>query len=92
MERPKYIVKVVRQRLDLNENDNSRDATIGRMSNDEIFEHLCEWEGLIGYADKIKRWVKDVYGITLSDADTMEQEMIRRLQKTFEKCPFQRKR
>ena len=71
MERPKYIVKIVRQRLDLDENNDSRDATIGRMSNDEIFEHLCEWEGLINYANKIKTWVKDVYGVELGEPSTI---------------------
>jgi len=71
MERPKYIVKVVRQRLGLDENDASKDATIARMSNDEIFEHLCEWDGLILYTTRLKGWVKDVYGVELGEPSTI---------------------
>ena len=47
------IMKRVRQRLGLDENDTSRDAEIESMSGYEILDHYLKWEGIIGYTDEI---------------------------------------
>ena len=33
--------------------------------NSKFFEEVLEWDGLIGYAYTIKRWIEDIYGINL---------------------------
>lgn len=38
---------------------------ISRMSKNEMFEYLLNYEGLIGYDYWIKSLVKDLYGITI---------------------------
>ena len=58
---PVGIIKCVRRYLGLDENDGSADIKIGAMSRDEVFEIVCNWNGLIHYADKIKSWVNDIY-------------------------------
>jgi len=62
---PQRIMQVVRQRLGLDEYDKSLDEEIMQLSKNEVFEHWCEWEGLINYASKLRNVVKDVYDITL---------------------------
>lgn len=39
------------------------DTDIAAMTPDEAFREVLEWEGLIGYDDSIKRWIKAIYGI-----------------------------
>lgn len=58
---PEYIIKMVRQNLGLKADDTSIDKEIKEMSNDEVFQRVCEWDGLIGYGNKIKEWYKDIY-------------------------------
>lgn len=58
---PLDIVKCVRQHLGLDENDGSLDDGINTMSRDEVFEIVCNWNGLINYASKIKSWVNSIY-------------------------------
>ena len=43
----------------------SRDAEIMAMSADDVFKHVCNWEGLIDYSNTIKYWVENIYGVTL---------------------------
>lgn len=62
---PISIIKCIRQYLDLDENDDSADIEINAMSNDEVFRIVCNWNGLIGYADKIKSWIGGVYRIDI---------------------------
>ena len=62
---PEDIMQYVRQRLGADQYDDSKDAEINGMSANEVFNHVCEWNGLIGYADTIKRWVEDIYKINL---------------------------
>jgi len=62
---PDYIMEKVRQHLDLEPYDTSRDSEINDMSRNEIFRRCLEWEGIIGYDSTIKYWIKDIYGVTL---------------------------
>lgn len=59
------IMECVRQRLGLEKYDDSRDEEINRLSPDEILEHVCNWNGLIGYASIIKSWIGDIYKLKL---------------------------
>lgn len=60
---PEYIMMCVRQILGIDAYDDSRDAEINKMSANEVFEHVCNWNGLLGYADTIKSWVTGVYKV-----------------------------
>lgn len=62
---PENILRLVRQNLDLEPTDTSMDEEINAMSRNEIFNRVCEWEGLIGYGRVICEWIKDIYGIDL---------------------------
>lgn len=64
---PNYIMEKVRQHLGLEAYDTSRDADINNMSHDEVFQHCLYWEGIIGYENTIKGWIKDIYGVELGD-------------------------
>lgn len=64
---PKDIMEALRQRKDLEPDDTSRDEEISLMSPNEVFEEVLEWDGLISYVYKIKRWIKDIYGIDLNE-------------------------
>lgn len=59
---PEYIMCYVRQHLGLNPNDTSEDDAINAMDESEIFSRVCDWNGLLGYGDTIRVWIKDVFG------------------------------
>ena len=46
----------------LNPNDTSEDDAINAMAESEIFSRVCDWNGLLGYGDTIRVWIKDVFG------------------------------
>lgn len=60
---PDEIMEYVRQSLGLDEDDESKDYEINEMSANEVFNYVCNWNGLIGYADLIKSWIEDIYEI-----------------------------
>lgn len=60
---PEEIMEYVRQSLGLEESDESKDSEINEMSANEVFDYVCNWNGLIGYADLIKSWIEDIYKI-----------------------------
>lgn len=62
---PERIMRDVRAGLWLDEYDDSRDAEINAMSPDEVFDSVCEWNGLVHYSGIIKSWIKDIYRIDL---------------------------
>jgi len=63
---PSYIMRDVRLNLGLEENDTSCDKKIMSMPRDEVFQRILEWDGLIHYGGIIQTWIKDIYGIDLS--------------------------
>lgn len=64
---PTYILRKLRQREDLDENDESMDKIFNEMSPDAVLSEVCMWEGLIGYGSTIKEWVEDIYGVDLDE-------------------------
>lgn len=64
------IMECVRQRWGLEKYDDSKDDEINQLSPDEVLEHVCNWNRLLGYATIIKSWIGDIYKI---DLDNVEQ-------------------
>lgn len=62
---PIYIMKMLRQRLGVGEDDTSRDVEVNLMTKNQAFNNVLEWEGIIGYEYKIRDWIRDIYGIEL---------------------------
>lgn len=57
----------MRERFDLEPDDECLDEAILQMDNRLFFKHLLEWEGLIGYTDFILEMIEMAYGIDLTD-------------------------
>ena len=65
---PKYsesIMQRLRQRLDLEEDDTSKDDIICAWSKGKILENLLIWEGIIGFDYLIKSWVEEIWRVNL---------------------------
>ncbi len=63
---PEYILRRLRLREDLDDNDTSMDEQFDNYSPNEVFREVCLWEGLLGrYDEHIKGWIKAIYGIDL---------------------------
>lgn len=67
---PEYIMKVLRMRRGLDENDTHIDWRLQEMKPSRVFEEVLIWNGLLGGWDsQIKGWIQDIYGV---DIDAME--------------------
>lgn len=63
---PENIKRRVRQNLDLESNDTSKDKHIDNMSPSEVFSRCLMWEGICGsYDSLIKMFIKDIYNVDL---------------------------
>ena len=65
---PENIMRILRQRLDLDPKCNFRDREINIMTPNEAFEAILEWHGIIGYGSRIRGWIEDIYDL---DFDTL---------------------
>lgn len=63
------VMECIRQRFGLEKYDDSRDEEINKLSPDEVFEHVCEWNGLLGYAYTIKSWFRNIYKVKLNNGE-----------------------
>lgn len=59
---PENIMSDVRRNLGLQPDDTSRDEFINKMPKSQVFSCVCNWHGLIGYGDTIRRWLEEIYG------------------------------
>lgn len=67
---PEYIIKFLRMRRGLDENDTHLDWRFQEMKPARVFEEVLIWNGLLGGWDsQIKGWIQDIYGV---DIDAME--------------------
>lgn len=57
----------VRQNLGLEPDDESMDERINTMTRQEVFNRVCNWNGLINYAGMLREWVEDIWGIDLDE-------------------------
>lgn len=63
---PDNIMRYMRLRWRLSEDDTSQDNIFNDMKPSEIFYHVLNWKGLLGSWDyTIKKLVKDIYGIDI---------------------------
>lgn len=62
---PEEIMKILRQRRNLDENDKSHDEDILKQSPQKVFDSCLQWEGIIGYTNQIYKWIKDIWGVDL---------------------------
>ena len=62
---PEHIMQYVRQSICTDKYDDAMDEEINKMSPSEVFERVCNWNGLIKYADIIKGWVWDIFKVDL---------------------------
>ena len=61
------VMKKVRQRLGVEEDDTSLDLDIAGLHQGEVFNHCLCWEGIIGFGLPIRRWIEDIYGVQLKE-------------------------
>jgi len=63
-----YIMRIIRQRLDLDEDDTSQDDSISNMSPYEAFQEVCGWKlGDPFWAPDILMWVEGCgYELTIT--------------------------
>lgn len=64
---PENIMEYVRQRFGLEKYDDSRDEEINQLSQAEVFAHVCNCNGLLGYVPTIKSWIVDIYNMKLEE-------------------------
>lgn len=64
---PDYILRRLRLREDLDDNDTSMDEQFNNYSPDKVFSEVCEWEGLIGWSGRLKGWIEVIYNVNLDD-------------------------
>jgi hypothetical protein len=64
---PDYMMEIFRQRDDLDINDTSKDNIYNNYSPKKAFKEMCEWEGLIGWSEQIKIWIRDTYNIDVDN-------------------------
>lgn len=62
-----YILKALRQREGLEEDDTSKDETFKKYSKKRIVTEYFNWHGLIDWGNAIISVVSDVYGLNLED-------------------------
>lgn len=67
MEYPEYIVDKLANTLNERVDIEKRKLFVRSSSPNEVFDWLCDWEGLVHYGSIIRRWIKDIYGIDLDD-------------------------
>ena len=62
------IMKAIRQRMGLNENDTSSDKEIMKLDKYDVFRQYCLWNGLMGrWHDTLLGVVENIYGVELKE-------------------------
>lgn len=60
------IMKVLRQRKGLEEDDVGLDHVLNKLNKDIVFREVLNWNGFLGRWDiDIKQWILDIYGVDL---------------------------
>lgn len=68
---PENIMEYVRQTCGLQRYDDSKDNEINMLSPDEVFNRVCNFKSLVGYADMIKSWIRDIYKVDLNSIEIL---------------------
>lgn len=62
------IMKAIRQRMGLNENDTSSDEEIMKLDKYDVFRQYCLWNGLMGsWYDTLLGVVENIYDVELKE-------------------------
>lgn len=62
------IMKAIRQRMGLNEDDTSSDEEIMKLDKYDVFRQYCLWNGLMGsWYDTLLSVVENIYGVELKE-------------------------
>lgn len=72
------IMEAVRQNLGLEADDTSKDDEINEMTRQEVLDRVCKWNGLIGYADTIREWIEDIWGVDLDNVAERHDEQYKK--------------
>lgn len=60
------VMKAIRERMGLDENDTSCDEEIMKMNKYDVFREYCLWNGLMGsWYDTLLGVVENIYGVEL---------------------------
>lgn len=62
---PEYIMRNVRQTLDIGAYDPSLDDTINNMPKLEVLRRYWQWEGIIGYETEMIRVIEAIFGVNI---------------------------
>ena len=62
---PEHILRVLRERNDLEETDTSRDEEFQNMAPARVLRECLEWEGIRRYSSWLMARIYDIYGIHL---------------------------
>ena len=65
MEYPEHILKFLRLRAGLEENDTTKDAHFNTMQRDAVLEEVLSGNGLPGRGAQVKDWIAGIYDIDL---------------------------
>lgn len=68
------IMQRIRQGMDLEENNASRDKEILKMSPATVFEKALDWEGIIGFGGMIRDFIEEIYDIDLNSFTVNEMK------------------
>ncbi|MED3792394.1 hypothetical protein P4571_08055 [Niallia alba] len=64
---PENIMQYLRQREGLDKYDTSYDLELNKLSKNQVFKEVLNWNGLLGgYDSTIKNWITDIYEIDLN--------------------------
>lgn len=63
---PENIMKLLREKKDLDENDTSLDEEINKMEPIKVFEEISIWHGFYGWDKTIISWINDIFKIDLN--------------------------
>lgn len=62
------IMEAVRQRMGLEEDDESADEEIMQMDRSQVFKEYCLWHGLLGsFYDTLLEVVENIYDVELEE-------------------------
>lgn len=64
---PDYIMRDLRQRRELDENDTSQDEEILQMSGFKFFDEWLKWNGFVGYTSDFLDVIYSAFGIDLTE-------------------------
>lgn len=82
---PKHIMETLRKRIDLEEDDTSRDEELQMLTPQEALSECLEWEGINGYTSWILNVIRDTFKVKLvrDFQDMSKQDFVQGLGNIF---------